>query len=110
MKTIGEPVLVAACHCESCRKHTGAPAAVFVDYKIQNVQFSSTAPKKYMSSQDVARGFCGKCGSTMTYEGLNTPDMIHIHLGVFDKPELFAPTKNESTETKLSWICIQTPK
>jgi len=106
----GEPVLVAACHCESCRKHTGAPVAVFVDYEIQNVHFSGDPLKKYVSSQDVVRGFCDICGSTMTYEGLNTPNMIHIHLGVFDRPDLFTPIENENTETQFSWVCIQTLK
>lgn len=110
IKTEGEPVLVAACHCNTCRKHTGAPVAVFVDYETQNVQFSSALPKKYISSKGVARGFCSTCGSTITYEGLDAPNMIHIHLGVFDKPELFTPTDNENTETQLSWMCIQTPK
>ena len=102
--------MVAACHCESCRKHTGAPVAVFVDYEIHHVQFSGTMLKKYVSSQDVVRSFCSNCGSTMTYEGLNTPNMLHIHLGVFDKPELFTPTENENTKTQLSYVCIQMPK
>jgi hypothetical protein len=28
----GEPLNVAWCHCESCRKHSGAPVSVFVAF------------------------------------------------------------------------------
>lgn len=84
--------------------------AVFVDYEVKNVHFLGHLPKKYKSSEGVIRGFCGICGSTMTYEGQNTPNLIHIHLGIFDKPELFTPMENENIETQLSWVCIQTVK
>jgi hypothetical protein len=29
----GQPEWVALCHCESCRKHSGAPVYVFVGFK-----------------------------------------------------------------------------
>jgi hypothetical protein len=29
----GQPKGVAWCHCESCRKHSGAPVSVFVAYE-----------------------------------------------------------------------------
>jgi hypothetical protein len=29
----GQPESVAWCHCESCRKHSGAPVSVFVAFK-----------------------------------------------------------------------------
>jgi len=31
----GEPKGVYWCHCQSCRKHTGAPVSVFVGYEPQ---------------------------------------------------------------------------
>jgi hypothetical protein len=32
----GEPKGIYWCHCQSCRKHTGAPVAVFVAYEPQD--------------------------------------------------------------------------
>ena len=29
----GEPIGVAWCHCQSCRKHSGAPVSVFVAFR-----------------------------------------------------------------------------
>ncbi len=45
----------------------------------------------------------------MTYQGENLPDMVHIHLGVFDHPDTFKPTEDENTQSKLPWVCILGP-
>ena len=103
----GPPVLVAACHCASCRKHTGAPVAVFVDYARKDVAFKGEPMALFESSKGVTRGFCGQCGSTISYEGDNLPHMIHLHLGVFDDPTQFQPTANENTATQFPWLCIR---
>jgi hypothetical protein len=108
LEAIGAPSSVAACHCQSCRKHTGAPAAVFADYLASQVSFTTVHPTLYESSTGVRRGFCEVCGSTISYQAENLPDMIHLHIGVFDVPEEFTPNANENTETKLPWLCVST--
>lgn len=106
LEATGAPSSVAACHCQSCRKHTGAPAAVFADYLASQVSFTNVYPAVYESSAGVRRGFCNVCGSTISYQADNFPDMIHLHIGVFDFPEKFTPRTNENTETKLSWLRV----
>jgi hypothetical protein len=108
IETIGTPSSVAACHCQSCRKHTGAPVAVFVDYLVSQVSYANAKPTLYESSIGVRRGFCAVCGSTISYQANNLPNMIHIHIGVFDTPEAFTPSANEEMETKLPWLCVST--
>src|SRR5262245_40219689 len=67
-RLVGAPYRVDYCHCYSCRKHTGAPVAAFADCRAGVVEFMNGAPALYESSPGVRRGFCARCGSTLTYE------------------------------------------
>lgn len=100
----GAPTSVAACHCQSCRKHTGAPVAVFVDYERNQVAFTGEPITIYESSTGVRRGFCSRCGSTLIYQASNLPNMVHIHIGSFDKPDRFQPSTNENTSSQIAWV------
>ncbi|MDX2233205.1 MAG: GFA family protein [Hyphomonadaceae bacterium] len=100
------PLMVAFCHCGSCRKQTGAPVAAYVDFRRADVRFVAGAPTRFGSSPGAWRGFCGACGSTLTFEGDNLPGEIHIHLGALDEPENFAPEKADFPELELPWLCL----
>lgn len=104
----GEPKSVGACHCPDCRRHTGAPVAVYADYLAEQIQFHDAVPALFESSPGTRRGFCNICGTTMTYEADNIPHMLEIHVGVFDDPAHFTPTANEKVDTKLPWISVST--
>lgn len=102
------PYEVDYCHCASCRRHTGAPVSVFLDLKRGAVAFTQGAPAYYASSPGVQRGFCGRCGSTLTYE---TDDEIHIHIGAMDRPQDFPPhDKPAFPEERLPWFHIANVK
>ena len=103
----GAPFNIDYCHCTSCRRHTGAPVSVFLDCKSGLVEFTQGAPTLYESSPGVRRGFCARCGSTLTYETDALPDEIHIHVGAMDQPEDFAPLGRPSyAEERLPWFHI----
>ena len=106
LQASGKPKSVVFCHCKSCRKHTGAPVTVFADYKIERISFMTSGPALYESSNNVFRGFCPTCGSTMSYQSKNLPEMIHIHTGVFEDPDNFKPRQHENIEAKLPWLCV----
>lgn len=103
----GEPEGVAACHCDSCRKHTGAPVAVYADYRSDQVAFPGAQPAIFRSSPGVQRGFCATCGSTIFYQGSNLPHMIHLHIGLFDEPASFQPQVEEAVGQRLPWIHVE---
>jgi hypothetical protein len=49
------------------------------------VQWSShTTFQEFQSSSKCYRGFCGECGSTITWRGTETPTEIEIFLGTLD--------------------------
>lgn len=106
----GPPKWTAFCHCQSCRKHTGAPVSSFAGYERVNVTFTRGLLAIYASSAGVKRGFCGRCGSTLTYEGDRWPTEMHFHVGAFDHPEAFSPSGEAFAEERLPWFHIQLPE
>ena len=98
----GPPHEVDYCHCASCRKHTGAPVSVFLNCKQDVVEFTKGERALYESSPGVRRGFCVRCGSTLTYE---VGDEIHIHIGAMERPEDFPPNNKPAfPEERISWF------
>lgn len=99
----------AYCHCQSCRRHSGAPVSAFAGFERDQVSFTAGEMTRYSTSPGVLRGFCGRCGSTLTYEGDRWPSEVHFHVGAFDQPEAFPPTEHAFAEERISWVSIAHP-
>lgn len=103
----GPPKATGFCHCRSCRRHTGAPVAAFADFEVEMTKFFGEPMQIYASSPGVRRGFCGRCGSTLSYQGDNRPTEIHLHVGAFENPEAFPPLGPDSfPEERLAWLHV----
>lgn len=99
----------AYCHCESCRRHTGAPVSAYAGFESDRVLFTGQAVSHYASSPGVRRGFCATCGSTLTFEGDRWPGEIHLHVAAFDRPEDFPPSSHAYAAERLPWMHISEP-
>ena len=99
----GEPLSVAWCHCHSCRKHSGAPVSVFVAFRHDAYKVTEGTITKFNSSPGRLRGFCAKCGSTLTCEGEGSTEM-HFHVGTFDDATAFKPTRHIFPNERLPWL------
>jgi hypothetical protein len=100
---LGEPTNVAWCHCQSCRRHSGAPVSVFVAYRHDAYKVIKGKITKFSSSPGRLRGFCAKCGSTLTCEGERSPE-VHFHVGAFDDAARFKPTRHIFPEERMPWL------
>src|ERR1700746_1065002 len=99
----GQPKGVAWCHCESCRKHSGAPVSVFVAYERAAYTVTKGEIDKFESTPwKTERGFCARCGSTLTCETVGLPTLTDFHVGAFDHPELFHPARHIFPEERLA--------
>ena len=105
-ETTGDPFAINYCHCESCRKHNGAPVVVLAGYKIDQVQFLGCDRKRYASSPGAMRGFCENCGTPLTWEGDGGElgDIVEFHLSTFDNPEAMVPTSHAFSPERISWF------
>ena len=101
----GQPKVVAWCHCESCRKHSGAPVSVFVAFERTAYTVTKGEITKFESTPGrTERGFCARCGSTLTCETVGLPTLTDFHVGAFDDAELFHPTRHIFPEERLPWL------
>ncbi len=101
----GEPKGIYWCHCESCRKHSGAPVSVFVAFDREAYTVTKGAITKFDSSPGkTRRGFCARCGSTLTCESLPVTKETHFHVGAFDQAARLRPTKHYFPEERLPWL------
>jgi len=99
----GKPLEVGHCHCESCRRHSGAAMLTYVGYKPEQVLFLSNQPTKFKTTDGVTRGFCKRCGSSVSYEGSQS-DFIFIYMGLFDQPETLKPEIHMMHNEKIEWL------
>lgn len=80
---LGEPSI---CHCRMCQKAFGSFYAPLVT--AHDLTWTRGAPKLFQSSNRVKRGFCGECGTPLTYDYGADPG---IAIGALDRPELATP-------------------
>jgi len=65
--------------------------------------FVAGQPVAYRSSPPVVRGFCGRCGTPLTYQHDDSPETIDITTATFDAPDRFAPLREIWLEHRLAW-------
>ena len=103
-RATGEPKWTIWCHCQSCRRHCGAPAAAFASFDVSTVEVTTGAITKFQSSPGTVRGFCGRCGSTLTCESTAAPGETHFHIGAFDRAADLEPRADYFVEERLPWV------
>ncbi len=106
----GQPKWVAWCHCQSCRKHSGAPVSVFAAFERTAYVVTKGGITKFNSSPGTRRGFCGKCGSTLTCESDRLPTETHFHVGAFDQAARLPPTRHIPPRSACCGYTWATPK
>src|SRR5690606_19780608 len=76
----GEPKFIANCHCEPCRRWTGAPMTTYVGARTEQVTWSGAEPAVFHSSPGADRFFCPVCGTALGYRGVRWPGETHLVL------------------------------
>lgn len=106
IRAAAEPILVSYCHCEDCRKATGAPVTVFVGFKEKDVQLIGKDAAIYQSTPTVQRLFCDKCGSPIAYRDSRLPGEIYYYLGFMQDPSKWVPTLHAWMTEQVEWLRI----
>ncbi len=100
----GEPKRASICHCRMCQKAMAAPFGAFATFPAEAVAWTRGARKTFLSSEHVARGFCGDCGTPLTFEAAGGGDTIALTLCAFDDPQALAPQRQLAPESRLGWL------
>jgi len=103
------PVRGVICHCSMCRRHSGAPALAFVHFPIASFRWVNGEPTRYRSSRHAERGFCAKCGSTLSMHEEVLSDRVLVTVGSLDEPQRVRPDDHVWTQDQIAWFEIADP-
>lgn len=103
-RSTAAPIRAVNCHCSICRRWSGAPFMTFVHFPIGAFVWELGQPTRYRSSAEAERGFCARCGSTLTMHEAVLPDRVQVALGSLDRPQDVRPDDHVWTRSKLPWL------
>lgn len=92
------------CHCQICRRTTGAPCVAWFSAPSAGVTFLAGTPTLFRSSAHATRTFCAACGTQLTFVDDATPAGTDITIGSLDDPNSVAPQDHTFTSGKLAWL------
>jgi hypothetical protein len=98
-----DPHHVSYCHCNDCRKATGAPVAAFVGFMAEDVIMNGDTLARHEMGP-VTRRSCGNCGSPIAYSDSRIGDRIYIYLGIMDQPANYHPTLHAHVNAQLPFV------
>lgn len=102
-RVTGPPRSTSLCHCASCRRATGGPSLAWAIFAEEHVEILAGTLAVFASSPGVARGFCARCGTSLTYARANRPGLFDVTTASLDDPEAFPPAREIWTAERLSW-------
>ena len=102
----GDELWCGYCHCESCRRNTASPVAVFIGVPRTAYQFTGVQPGVYESSSGVRRHFCKNCGTPMAFDADKYPDEIHFYLVSLENQKGLKPEIHFHHDEHLPWMVI----
>ena len=99
------PGHASLCHCRMCQKATGGLFGPYASFPATALSWTRGQRKTFQSSDFVARGFCGDCGTPLTFEAASG-DGGHIGLtiGAFDDPSALPPQRQIMVAERIAWI------
>jgi hypothetical protein len=106
-----KPTYVGHCHCDRCRRFSGAAFVTGATFPADAVEWTTQKPTLYPSSPGVDRGFCPTCGSSLTFQ---RPGRIFLLIGSLDRPEdidMREPREFEASHTffpeRIPWVHVE---
>jgi hypothetical protein len=99
---VGPVINQRICHCRLCQKSLGAAFNARLLFRIADVSISGPLAT-FPSSAVLKRGFCPKCGTTLTSarEGVG---VIGVSATSLDDPQAFQPEMHTWTSSRQPWV------
>jgi hypothetical protein len=92
------PVGINACHCDDCRKLTGAANLLMIIGPRDVFHHEKGAVTRWRKMADSGRQLdiarCAECGTRLWHEPLSAPTLIYIAAGTLDNPSWAVPTSH----------------
>lgn len=101
----GEAYDTGWCHCRLCQRSSGAPAMVFTTCKLVDfvVEQGEDAYGRIRLVEYGERGFCTRCGTSLTVHVDYQPDEIDVAAATLDDPEAVTPGFHIFYDARIDW-------
>lgn len=107
----GDAVWSALCYCESCTRGSGGPAICWTGFEKARFRLLGGTLAIYESSPGIRRGFCARCGTSLTYQ--KDPDVlqgaqddIYVATRTLDDPGAYPPEEHVLYGERVSWFSV----
>ena len=104
LQTGAKPDFAVYCHCDDCRRATGAPVLASFGLNHADVTWTGDETLARHKVGTATRLFCNNCGSPVAQEHDSQPDMIFINTAFMEAPENFPPKAHTFAGRKLAWL------
>jgi hypothetical protein len=98
--------MLPAQEVEKLRAQTDRAFLTHVHFLVGAFTWTKGKPTRYRSSSEAERGFCDRCGSTLTMHETVLNDRVQVTLGSLDRPENVRPDDHVWTKSQLAWLHI----
>ena len=100
-------ITVAYCHCDDCKRWTGAPLPAFAAFPEAAVTAAPELASPLSIVPGVDRWSCGTCHSPVAARFDYLPGQIYIPLGTLDTAERLPPAIHCHDHARYDWLHIQ---
>ena len=105
----GPSVWKAICYCESCTRAAGAPAIAWAGIGASRFRVLKGSIRIYESTPGILRGFCPRCGTTLTYQKdpavvAGAQDDVYIATRTLDDPNAYPPDEHVFYGERVAWF------
>lgn len=101
----GPPLHVSLCHCEDCRRSSGAPFQGWVFFPRGNFSLKQGELRRHVY-EGRERSFCPDCGSPVTFTDQALPDLMEVALGSMDEAAMLKPDDYNWMADHLPWLAL----
>jgi hypothetical protein len=102
---VEDPQRHGLCHCEDCRRSSGAPAVAWLAVPKDRFAVTQGEPARWDGNGGAERYFCGRCGTGLYY--LNDkvlPGIADIQSATLDEAEAYAPSVQIQCAERLGYM------
>ena len=109
----GEPVFTLRCHCRDCQRASGAAHVPAARMPSEGFRIVKGTPKRYVnkadSGNDIARVFCGDCGTPLYVQVSTKPEIVGLRVTTLDDPSWFKPDADIFMQSAQPWDHVDAP-
>jgi len=105
-KVDSAPRAVVNCHCDFCRKHSGAAFSTYAVVPETALEITSGQDfiEAFLMKENAHKHFCKQCGSPLFNMNARYPGFVMIYLGGITDTQDVVPTANIYCDSQLPWV------